>query len=98
MARSVNASISPYIINDELFNIKVLNNPTESFFRLYFSGGSFYDKIFIRIIDINGRLIEQKTIMYANNEVKFGEKFIPGIYLAEITKGVIRKTVKLIKQ
>jgi hypothetical protein len=97
-ARSGNTSISEYFVKDGLFSVKVMNNPTETFFRLYVSGGNFYDNINIRVIDITGRLIEQKTFMNTDNEIKLGEKFFPGIYLAEITKGANQKTVKLIKQ
>ena len=98
MARSANSSISQYIVKDELFNVKVMNNPSETFFSLYISCGNFYNKISIRIMDITGRLIEQKDYITAGQEIKLGDKFKPGIYLAKITKGENRKTVKLIKQ
>jgi hypothetical protein len=97
-ARSGTTSISEYIVRDELFAVKLMNNPTVTFFRIYVSGGKMYDIINIRISDITGKLIEQRSYAASNQEIKIGEKFTPGIYLAEITMGENRKTIKLIKQ
>ncbi len=97
-ARSGATSISEYIVRDELFSVKLMNNPAATFFRIYVSGGNMYDQVTIRITDINGRLMEQKNYNTSNTEIGVGSNFIPGIYLAEITQGQNRKTIKLIKQ
>ncbi len=98
LGRSTTNSIDDYIVRDKPFTIKVMDNPAKTSFRIYVAGGNMYEEVTIRITDITGRLIEQRSYNTSNAEIKVGSNFIPGMYLAEIIKGQNRKTIKLIKQ
>jgi Concanavalin A-like lectin/glucanases superfamily/Secretion system C-terminal sorting domain len=97
-ARTGNISIADYIVRDELFAVKLMNNPTTTYFSIYIAGTKMDNIINIRITDIAGKLITQITNAPSNKEIKVGESFTPGIYLAEIKAGENRKIIKLIKQ
>lgn len=75
--------------------VTVMPNPSAESFTLYASSDAD-GPLILRVIDISGRIIEHKNLM-ANQTIKIGEKYRPGIYLAEITQGNERKIMKLVK-
>jgi mucin-19 len=86
--------------NDEiqnLFDVKVLGNPSSSYFILRVTGNR-NEKIRARVLDALGQLIEVKENIQPDQLVQLGHKYTNGMYLVEITQGTNSKTVKLIKQ
>ncbi len=78
-------------------SVMVLPNPSTNYFTLIINGTDQNVKINLRITDIQGRIIEQKTSLHSNQVVKIGEQYLSGIYFAEIVQGSNKKVIKLIK-
>jgi hypothetical protein len=84
-------------VKESEFNVKVFNNPTETFFQLMVESNSA-EKITLRIFDVAGRTIENKQTVDIGKIITVGSSYFNGVYFAEIIQGVNRKVVKLIKQ
>jgi hypothetical protein len=84
-------------VKESEFNVRVYNNPTETYFQLVVESNSA-EKITMRIFDVAGRTIENNQTAYAGKIIPIGSSYINGVYFAEIIQGVNRKIVKLIKQ
>lgn len=80
-----------------LFSVKVLSNPTMTDFTLMITATASSEKMTVRVADIHGRVIEQKVYGSANQTVKLGEQYHPGLYFVEIMQGTEKKVLKLIK-
>ena len=89
--------ISNYIVGNQDFKVKVFNNPTETYFRLYVSG-DLYEKISIRVSDMYGRVIEQKQNINSDEEIRIGDRYVSGLYIVEVVQGMSKKVIKLVKQ
>lgn len=79
------------------FNVKVLGNPTFSYFKLKLESNKVNEKITMRIVDVNGRLIEVKQNLLSGQLIELGSRYNQGVYFAEVIQGDQRKVVKLIK-
>ncbi len=79
------------------FKVIISPNPTKTEFHINTIGGDNTQSVVVRIFDISGRKI---NLCKANPDqtITVGSELIAGIYLAEITQGKNKKTVKLIKQ
>ena len=75
--------------------VNVMPNPSAESFTLNVSSDPDAPLI-LRVIDISGRVIERKNLT-ANQTIKIGERYRPGMYLAEIIQGNERKIMKLVK-
>lgn len=83
-------------ISTNIFQLKVIPNPTHYYFTLDVVTGS-KEKIVVLVYDVLGQKIEH--IENSNgNLIKFGENMKAGVYLAEVAQGNNRKTIKLVKQ
>ncbi|TWI79486.1 putative secreted protein (Por secretion system target) [Lacibacter cauensis] len=76
--------------------VQVLPNPSTSVFTLLVSSQRT-ERIVVRVLDVQGRVLEQQINNGQNQPVKVGEGFRPGIYFAEIIQGNERKLIKLLK-
>ena len=75
--------------------VNVMPNPTSGSFTV----NAFSDAdspLILRVIVISGRVIDRKNLT-ANQTIKIGERYRPGMYLAEITQGNESKIMKLVK-
>ena len=72
-------------------------NPTSNYFTLQFNSQS-YEKFKITVIDVIGRMIEQKPDVPANSTLQLGSKYHPGVYIAEILQGKNKVVLRLIKE
>ena len=79
------------------FTVKVMPNPTSYYFTLQLNSQS-YEKFKITVIDVTGRVIEQKTDVPANSTLQLGNKYHPGVYIAEILQGKNKVVLRLIKE
>ena len=76
--------------------VQVLPNPSTSVFTLLVKS-QHTERITIRVLDLQGRVLEQQISNSQNQPIKVGEGFRPGIYFAEIIQGNERKLIKLLK-
>ena len=78
------------------FTVKVMPNPTTNYFTLQFNSVS-YEKLKITVIDVTGRVVEQNPDVPANSTLQIGNKYHPGVYIAEILQGKNKIVLRLIK-
>ena len=76
--------------------ISIRNNPASTYFDLVFFKWAG-EKISINIVDHAGRSIERLQVPNKNQRIRIGEHYRTGIYFAEITNGIDKRTVKLVK-
>jgi hypothetical protein len=80
----------------DIFNVSAYPNPSGNYFTLKIETAS-NEKIDLRVMDVTGRLIEEKKNVSASDILKLGEKYINGVYIVEVAQSNKRRTVKLIK-
>jgi len=81
---------------DDTFNINAFPNPSNSYFNLKVETNKD-EKINVRVMDVTGRLIEEKKDLSPNDLLRLGDRYINGVYLVEVMQGKNRKTVRLVK-
>jgi hypothetical protein len=74
----------------------VAPNPSTTYFELVVKTKA-KEMLNIRIMDANGRLVEQRKAVEPNSYIIVGSSYTAGMYYAEIVQGTERKVVKLIK-
>jgi hypothetical protein len=82
--------------NGDLLGLTALPNPTHSSFVVAVNSKS-NEQINLRVVDLLGRVVENRTIMNPQAVLKIGEGYSPGIYIIRATQGSLIKEVKLIK-
>ena len=80
----------------ENFSISAYPNPSAQYFIIDIKENSFA-KTEVIVYDMLGRMVKQIQNI-TNQEIKFGEDFSAGTYLAIIKQGDQQKTIRLIKQ
>ncbi|RXK59685.1 T9SS type A sorting domain-containing protein [Lacibacter luteus] len=80
------------------FEVITAPNPSDSYFTLTVKSSNTTDRILVRVVDGLGRIVEQKENVMAGTTVRFGDKYIPGIYFISVQQGSNLKTVKLIRR
>ena len=80
----------------ESLEVKVLPNPSRSFFTIKTKSLSSLPLSF-RVFDALGRVIETRRGQPANSLIQIGHQFKPGLYYAEIIQGQEKQIVKLMK-
>jgi len=83
-------------VKSDAFKVNVYPNPSAGEFNLQVFSKS-NEPITVRILDVNGIVRSSNTVISKTNSVKVGSGLIGGTYLAEITQGVNRAIVKLVK-
>ena len=79
------------------FTVRVMPNPTSNYFTLQLNSQS-YEKFKITVTDVIGRIVEQKPDVPANSTLQLGNKYHPGVYIAEILQGKNKVVLRLIKE
>jgi hypothetical protein len=77
-------------------SVQVLPNPSAVEFTLLIKAEQT-GTINLRVLDIQGRVLEQRNNISPTQKLTIGEGFHSGIYFAEITQGTDRKVIKLLK-
>ena len=85
------------ILTPQEFGVKVIGNPSITTFRLQLQSNNMQEKFTVKVVDLNGRLIEVQQNLYAGQVIELGSKYTQGTYFAEVMQGTNRKVVKLIK-
>ena len=76
--------------------VKAMPNPSAGAFNLVVETSSS-EKISLLVIDMQGRLLERMEHLPSQGTFRFGENFIPGVYIAEVVQGKERRQLKLVK-
>ena len=85
------------IYKDE-FVVKVMPNPTNRFFTITAQSADQKTLINLKVINVNGQIIEPPNTITTGQTLQFGENYRPGVYFVEVLKGANRKVIKLVKQ
>ena len=80
----------------ETFQVKAYPNPSSTDFSLQVMSNSF-EPISVRIMDANGMVLKVNTALQKGSTFKLGGELKSGTYFAEVSQGVNRQVVKLIK-
>ena len=88
---------APLVKSYAELNVRVLSNPTYNFFKLKFESDKIKESITMKVVDINGRIIEVKQGIISDQIAEIGSTYYAGVYFAEVVQGTQRKVVKLIK-
>ena len=91
---------NPYVLNTTLSNnvaaFQIYPNPSASSFNILEFGKSSSDKIEIKVLDLQGRIIE-KAILNNNDAKYFGKNLKAGVYIVEVSKGNLKQSIKVVK-
>ncbi len=77
-------------------SVRALPNPSWNYFDLQI-GSRIGNGVQVRVYDLAGRLIESKSSLQANQTLRLGTFYSPGIYLVEVIQGGQKQIVKLLK-
>lgn len=77
--------------------LQVLPNPSVHDFMLTIRSGKPGEPVSMRVTDVLGRIMEQKQNLNANQSIKIGNSYKAGMYYVEISQGVEKVTLKLVK-
>ncbi len=80
----------------DALTVRVLSNPSSGHFDLQLIGNT-ENKIQLSVYDLQGRVVEAKQSLNANQTLRLGTSYRPGVYLVQIKQGTETQTVKLIK-
>lgn len=78
--------------------VRVYPNPSTNYFTLNIETSNDKEKIFVRLIDVAGRVVEVRNNITGDQVLKIGNNLKAGLYIAEIRQGNESKQVKLLKQ
>jgi hypothetical protein len=95
-SRSVRTSDMITEHTDNKLLVKVLSNPTRSYFELQLSGNAG-NSAQLRVYDLQGRLVETKALLQQNQTIRIGGLYNPGAYLLQIAQGQEIQTLRLVK-
>ncbi len=76
--------------------VQALPNPAKGPFTVTINSGS-QEKIRVRVMNIDGRVMEKKNNVAPNSTISLGSKFSPGNYYIEVVQGEERRVVKVVK-
>ena len=77
-------------------DIRVLGNPSSKQFTIQLNGNS-NNNIKLTVYDNLGRVIENRTSLSSNQTLSLGSSYRSGIYLIEISQGLQKQTLRLVK-
>jgi hypothetical protein len=86
------------IVTTQTFEVITAPNPSDSYFTLTVKSTNKTDRILVRVMDELGRVVEQKENVMSGTTVRFGDKYIPGIYFITVQQGKNLKSVKLVRR
>lgn len=75
----------------------IMGNPATNFFTVKLQSEQTQLPITMRVVDLQGRLIEQRSTITANATIQFGQQYMSGQYIVEWMQGAERKVVQLLK-
>jgi hypothetical protein len=73
-------------------------NPSNYTFNVTISGGDAQESVLLRVINTQGKVVEQRQNLRSGQTLQIGEGYTAGMYIIEIQQGSERKTIKVVKQ
>ncbi len=89
------------VINEKVIGkmiIRVMPNPSANHFLIRVEGVESSAKTNLKVIDILGRVIEQRNNLQNNQVLQIGDKYHRGIYFVEISNGKEKAIMKIIRR
>jgi autotransporter-associated beta strand protein len=80
-----------------LLSISLAPNPAVGSTNLTINADPQKGNVRILVTDLFGKVIESKEIAAGSSTIKLGNSYRPGIYVIEVSQGLDKKTVQLIK-
>ncbi|RXK61634.1 T9SS type A sorting domain-containing protein [Lacibacter luteus] len=80
------------------FAIKAYPNPSSSYFIIKIESSDTKKPINVRVLSIDGKIIELRKDVTAGQTIEIGNGYYPGTYIVEVMQGERKTTMKLIKQ
>jgi hypothetical protein len=84
------------VTTEEVLKVTVMPNPSTTYFTLKLES-KFQTPVNIRVLDINGRVVDAKAKVSPNSTFQLGANYQTGTYFAEMIQGTSRKVVQLMK-
>jgi hypothetical protein len=84
-------------ISNENLSISVSPNPAITHFSIVLNRKSTGENVVFRVIDVNGRIIEEKRLNAFVGRFSIGEHYPKGLYIVEVVQGKTRRQIKLVK-
>ncbi len=81
-----------------IFSLRAFPNPTTSQFTVQLQSDNAKDKISVRVINLSGQVVETISNLRAQQVIRLGTKYRPGMYVIEMMQGENRTQVKVVKQ
>ena len=99
-SKKARLAADPVIVTEAApeFNLRAYPNPSTSQFIVQIESSNRDEKIQVRVMDLNGREVELFKNLSANQTIKLGNNYRPGMYVVEMIQGNERKQLKLIKK
>jgi hypothetical protein len=80
------------------FNLTAFPNPSASYFNVKLESSNATERITLRVIDLQGRVVRLMQNLTAGQTVQLGSEYRPGVYFVEMIQGGNRKQLQLIKR
>ncbi len=77
--------------------VRAFPNPSQHQFTLVVKGRN-HEPVSIRVMDVTGRVVEERKAVLANGTLTLGAFYRPGLYLAEVVQGNEKVILKLTKE
>jgi uncharacterized protein YjdB len=78
-------------------DVSVMPNPSEHQFRIVVRGEDVNSPISLRVMDVNGKVIEARRGLVCGQTIVLGDLYKNGVYMVELVQGDRRKVVRLVK-
>lgn len=83
-------------INEDNMDVILYPNPTSSAYQMFVKSSKLSQKVNLRIIDLQGRLIKSLTFN-TNETIAFGNELKSGVYMVLVNEGDKVKTLRVVK-
>ena len=94
---SVNTLNNNFDLSNASKELKISSypNPTTTEFKLLVEGGT-YERVNINVMSVDGRMVYQTTGS-SNQIYKFGDTYLPGVYIIKVMQGNSMQMMKVVK-
>jgi hypothetical protein len=93
----ISAATNQVIPGEQSLGLTVYPNPSSMYFTLKIESPKTKEKVSLRILDLNGRPVEQRNNLNPGQVIVIGNNYKAGIYFVELLQGTERKMLKLVK-
>ena len=96
-AKLLTAPDKQLMMDVKVFEVKAWPNPSTQYFNLNVESSNKDEQVVVKVFDISGRQVYVAKGA-ANNNFRFGENFISGVYIVEVSQSGQRRQLKMLKQ